>query len=91
LWFHHRLIIVAQVGDRAFLTARALEDANALAMAQERFMEIVDGAGVLWKQGLQEIVSGIGCDFLADQAEANTYSPYVCIYPQTWLGLLTGT
>ena len=50
-------------------------------------MEIVDGAGVLRKQSLQQIVSGIGSDFLANQAEANAHSPHVCIDGQD--GLLT--
>ena len=48
-------------------------------------MEIVDGAGVLWKQGLQEIVRGIGSNLFANQAEADTYSPHVGVDRQDWL------
>jgi hypothetical protein len=46
------LIVVAQIRDWTFLTAWALEDADALAMAQQRLVEIVDGASNLWKERL---------------------------------------
>ena len=34
LWIYHRFIVITQIGDRAFLAARSIEDANALPMAQ---------------------------------------------------------
>ena len=34
LWIYHPLIVVAQIGDRTFLAARPIEDADALPMAQ---------------------------------------------------------
>ncbi|MGZ3610677.1 MAG: hypothetical protein ACXWPS_19555 [Ktedonobacteraceae bacterium] len=43
-------------------------------------MEIVDRAGILRKQGLQEIMGGICCDFLADQTQADRDSPHVRVY-----------
>jgi len=85
LRFHDRVIVVAQISNRALVAAWALEDADALPMAQQRLVEIVDGAGVLWKQGLQEIVRGIGSNLFANQAEADTYSPHVSIDRQDWL------
>ncbi len=33
LWFHHRLIVVAQISDRTFLAAWLVVDANALAVS----------------------------------------------------------
>ncbi len=78
LWFHHCLIVITQIGDWAFLAARALVDTNALPMAQQGLVEVVDGAGFLWKQGLQEIVGSVGCDFLADETQA-VETPHTCV------------
>ena len=49
LWFHHRFIVVAQIGQRAFITVRTLVHANALSMAQQGLVEIVDAASILWE------------------------------------------
>jgi len=48
-------------------------------------VEIVDGAGVLWKQGLQEGVSIIRSDFLANEAQADRTAVDVHINGQNWL------
>jgi len=40
------LVVVAQIGDRAFLATWSLEDADALPVPQQSFVKIVDGSGV---------------------------------------------
>ncbi len=45
--FHHRFIVVAQISNWAFLTARALKHADPLPVAQQSFVEVVDCSGVL--------------------------------------------
>lgn len=66
---HYHLIVVAQIGERAFVAAGMLKDADALAVAEEGFMEIVDRAGILREQGLQEGVGGFSAHFFPDQAQ----------------------
>src|SRR5258706_5218232 len=70
LWFHHRFIVVAQVGQGTLVTTGVFIHANALPMAQQGFVEIVDDAGIQRQQGLQEGMGRVGCDFLADQSQA---------------------
>ena len=50
-------------------------------MAQQGLVEIVDDAGIQWQQGLQEGVGRVGCDFLADQSQADADSVDVHIHP----------
>ncbi len=47
LWFHHRLIVIAQIGDRAFIAVWSVINTNALPVSQQSFMEIVDDPGIL--------------------------------------------
>ncbi len=66
MWFHHRLLLITQIGDDAFLAAWSLEDTNTMSMAKQGLVEVVNGACVFWKSSLEEAVSGIGRDFFAD-------------------------
>ena len=66
LWFHDGFIVVAQVGERAFVAARAFKHAHALPVPQQGFVEIVDGAGILRQESLQKGMSVVGCDLLAN-------------------------
>lgn len=63
---HYRVIVVAQVGNRASIAARALEYADALPVSQQPLVKIVDDAGVLGEKGLQKRVGVIRRDFFAD-------------------------
>jgi hypothetical protein len=56
-------------------------NADVLSMAQQGLVKIVDDAGILWQQGLQEGMGGIGCDFLADQSQSLRHAMDVDIYP----------
>jgi hypothetical protein len=47
LWFHHCLIIIAQIGNGALFASWALEDTDALPVPQQRLVEIVDCAGII--------------------------------------------
>jgi len=69
MWFHYRFIVVAQIGEHAFVAAWMLEHANALAVSQQALVKIVNGAGILREEGLQKGMGGIGCDFFADQPQ----------------------
>ena len=57
---YHCLIVIAEIGKIALFAARTLEDADALAVTQEGFVEVVDAASVVGQQGLQEFVGGVG-------------------------------
>ena len=46
LWFHHRFIVIAQVGQGTFVATGVFINADALSVAQQGLVEIVDGAGV---------------------------------------------
>ena len=80
-------MVIAQVGNRAFVAARALVHANALPMAQQRIVKVVDRARIIGQQGLKQIMGRICRHFLPDEAQANAHSPYMRIYRQD--GLLT--
>jgi hypothetical protein len=43
VWFHHSLIVVAQIGEHTFVAERSLKHAKALPMTQQGFMKIVGG------------------------------------------------
>jgi len=49
-------------------------------MPEQGLVKIVDDAGIPWQQGLQERMSGISCDFLADQSQASRHAVDVHIY-----------
>jgi hypothetical protein len=50
-------------------------------MSKQRLVEIVDSAGVLRKQSLQEIVGCVCCHLLANEAKAKRAAVNVRIYP----------
>ena len=81
LWFHHRFIVIAQVGQGTLVTTGVFIHADALPMAQQGFVKIVDDAGIPWQQGLQEGMGRVGGDFLADQPQASRHAMDVHIYP----------
>jgi len=81
LWFHYGLIVITQIGDRTLAASWTLEDADALPMPQQRLVEIVDGAGVLRKQGLQEIVGCLCRHLLSDEAKTYAHAVNVHVYP----------
>ena len=60
LWFHYRLVVIAQIGNRAFIAPWSLKDADALAVPQQTLVEVVNGAGILREKHLQKSMSGIG-------------------------------
>lgn len=64
---------------------RALEDANALAVAQEAEVEIVDHLGVEWEQSLQNLLRRFGADARADQPQALADAVDMRIYGQNRL------
>src|SRR5258706_8200250 len=74
LWFHHRFIVIAKISNRALVTTGVFVDADALPMAQQGLVEIVDAAGIQWQQGLQEGMGRVGCDFFADQSQASRHA-----------------
>jgi len=58
-----------------------LIDTNTLPMSQQGLVKIIDAAGILWQQGLQERMDGVGCDFLPNQSQADTGAVDVHIHP----------
>src|SRR5215472_398721 len=46
-------------------------------MPQQSLVEVVDRTRVMWKQGLQESMSVVSCDFFADEAKATTDTMHV--------------
>jgi len=62
-----------------------LKDADALAVPQEGFVKIVDRAGVLGEQCLQQGVSSLGGHFFPDQAQTPGDAVNVDIYRQLHL------
>jgi hypothetical protein len=58
--FHYGLIISAQISKATLFAARALEDADTLAVAQQGFVEVVNAARIFRQESLQELVRGFG-------------------------------
>ena len=71
LWFHHRLIIVAQIGEYTFVATRMLIDADTLSMPQQSFVKIIDAACILGQQCLEQFVRIISCYLLANEAQSS--------------------
>ncbi len=88
LWSHHCVVIVAQVSQYALIAAWVVVDANALAMSQQPFMEVVDCLRVRWEQGLQQLMGCISSHLFSDEAKPDAHPVYMHINPQTSLGLL---
>ncbi len=51
-WSHHRFIIITHIRDHTLVAARMLIDADALPVAQQALVKVVDGAGLLRQQRL---------------------------------------
>lgn len=67
LWLDNGSVVIAEICQRAFATARTLEDANVLSMTEQPFMEVVDAARIVWKQGLKQVMRGFSADFAPDK------------------------
>ena len=76
---HHRLIVIAQIGEHTLLTARTIIDANALPMPQQSFMKIVNRLSIIGQQGLQEVMGSVRRHLLADEAQPNAHPPHMRI------------
>jgi hypothetical protein len=48
-----------------------LIDADTLPVAQQSFVKVVDGTGIVWQQCLQEVVCVVRRHLLPDQAQAS--------------------
>jgi hypothetical protein len=70
-WFHHRVIVVTQICEYAFVAARSLKHADTLTESKQPFMKVVDDAGILRKERLQEIMGCISSHFFPDKPDTH--------------------
>jgi len=71
LQFHYRVIVITEIGEHTFVTARPLKHADALTESKQPFMKVVDDAGILGEERLQEIMGSISSHFFPDKPDTH--------------------